>query len=374
MRMLFSPIQLGTLSLKNRIIVAPMCQYSAEANGEITAWHRAHWMNMALSGAGLFIVEATAVQENGGITYADLGLWNDDQKHKMQQALADIRQFSPMPIGIQLAHAGRKASTDKPWKGGRQIPADQPQGWQTVAPSALAFDPADALPHVLSLSQISQVQQDFAQAAQRAVAAGFDLIELHAAHGYLLHQFLSPLSNQRADQYAGSLQNRLRMLLETFSAIKAAVPQDFPVGVRISATDWVDTDQRQGWNVESSIELSRQLEQRGAAYIHVSSGGLDIQQKIDVKANYQVPFAAAIRQQVAIPVIAVGLITTGQQAEAILQNQQADAIAVARAMLYNPRWPWHVAAELKEKIAIAPQYLRSQPHGVKDLFEPFTLQ
>ncbi|WP_026471885.1 NADH:flavin oxidoreductase/NADH oxidase [Alkanindiges illinoisensis] len=371
MSLLFSPIQLGTLTLKNRIIVAPMCQYSAEDNGEITAWHRAHWMNMALSGAGLFIVEATTVQENGGITYADLGLWNDPQKHKMQQALAEIRQFTPMPIAIQLAHAGRKASTEKPWHGGQQIPANQPHGWQTVAPSALTFDPEEALPHTLDLAGIKQVQQDFAKAAQRAVDAGFELIELHSAHGYLLHQFLSPLSNQRHDEYGGSLQNRLRMVLETFTAIKAAVPEGFPVGVRISGTDWINEPNRQGWDIASSIALSQQLEQLGAAYIHVSSGGLDIQQKIEVKDNYQVPFADAIKQQVNIPVIAVGLITKAQQAEAILQNHQADAIAVARAMLYDPRWPWHVAAELKEKIAIAPQYLRSQPHGLKKLFEPF---
>ncbi|XID74504.1 NADH:flavin oxidoreductase/NADH oxidase [Alkanindiges sp. WGS2144] len=371
MSMLFSPINLGSLTLKNRIIVAPMCQYSSNNDGEITAWHRAHWMNLALSGAGLFIVEATAVQPNGRISYGDLGLWNESQQAHMQNALKEIRQYTPVPIAIQLAHAGRKASTDKPWHGGQQIAADHPHGWQTVAPSPLPFNLQDTAPRSLELHEIKQIQQDFASTAKRAVAAGFDLIELHAAHGYLLHEFLSPLSNQREDDYGGSLQNRLRMTLETFVAIKEAVPEGFPVGVRISASDWVDEPQRKGWDVESSIELSRQLEQLGAVYIHVSSGGLDVQQKIDIRPNYQVPFAAAIKQAIDIPVIAVGLITEAQQAEEILQKQQADVIGLARAMLYDPRWPWHAAAGLDEIIQIAPQYLRSQPHGLKELFEAY---
>lgn len=374
MSVLFSPIRLGSLTLSNRIIVAPMCQYSAESSGEINAWHQSHWMNLALSGAGLLIVEASAVQASGRITYADVGFWNAEQESKIKTALEQVKRFSPMPIGIQLAHAGRKASTDKPWHGGGQIAADQPNGWQPVAPSAISFNPDNPPPKALSVAEIHQVQKDFAIAAERAVRAGFHLIEMHAAHGYLLHQFLSPLSNKREDEYGGGLLQRLAMTLETFKSIKHAVPSDFPVGVRISAVDWMqdgEHGEEQGWDIASSIELAIQLEKLGAAYIHVSSGGLDIQQKIAVRANYQVSFAEAIKRHVSIPVIAVGLITEAQQAEDILAQQQADAIALARAMLYDPRWPWHAAATLKEKVAIAPQYLRCQPHGLKDLFEPF---
>ncbi|WP_122899086.1 NADH:flavin oxidoreductase/NADH oxidase [Acinetobacter sp. B51(2017)] len=367
MAKLFEKINFGQLQLQNKIVIAPMCQYSA-LEGEVSYWHEQQWANYALSGAGLCIVEATAVQDIGRISYADLGLWNDIQRAKIKALLAKVKSLSPMPFGVQLAHAGRKASCHKPWDGGGQIAPDQALGWQTVSASELAFAEHDHPPHALTTDEIQQVIQDFATAARRAVDAGFDLIEVHAAHGYLLHQFMSPLSNQRTDAYGGSLENRIRLTLEVFQAIQAAVPEGYPIGVRISASDWMG---EQGWDVQSSIGLSTALEQLGAVYIHVSSAGLHREQQIDVKPNYQVGFAAQIKQQVNIPVITVGLITQAQQAEQILQQEQADAIGLARAILYEPRWPWHAAAELGAQIAIAPQYLRCQPHGLKNLFHSF---
>lgn len=369
MAKLFEHIQFGSLNLDNKIVIAPMCQYSATDRGEITFWHEQQWANYALSGAGLCIVEATAVQAEGRISFADVGLWNDTQKDLIQTTLEKVKQLSPMPFAVQLAHAGRKASTDKPWLGRGQLAPTHEHGWQTVSASQIAFQEGDVAPHELSHDDIQTIIADFAQAAHRAVEAGFDLIEIHAAHGYLLHQFMSPLSNQRTDEYGGSLKNRMRLSLEVFQAIQNAVPTDFPIGVRISATDWMDLEN--GWNVTSSIELAKALEEMGSVYIHVSSGGLHVQQDVQIGANYQVPFAAEIKKIVNVPVIAVGLITEPQQAEQILQNGEADAIGLARAMLYDPRWPWHAAAELGAEIAIAPQYLRCQPHGVKQLFKSF---
>ena len=369
MSLLFESIQFGTLKLSNKIIIAPMCQYSATEQGEVTYWHEQQWANYALSGAGLCIVEATAVQSEGRISYADLGLWNDAQRDQIKTLLKKIKTLSPMPFAVQLAHAGRKASTDKPWNGRDQFKPEEAHGWQTVSASDLPFNPTDHPPHALSQDEIQKVIQDFADAAVRAVDAGFDLIEVHAAHGYLLHQFMSPLSNKRTDEYGGSFENRIRLTLEVFQAIKNAVPHDYPIGMRISATDWMDG--QDSWNVESSVGLSKALEQLGAVYIHVSSGGLHAKQKIKIGANYQVPFAEAVKKVVHIPVIAVGMITEAQQAENILKSEQADAIALARAMLYEPRWPWHAAAALGANIEIAPQYLRCQPHGLKELFKAF---
>ena len=366
---LFESIQFGSLSLSNKIIIAPMCQYSANDQGEITYWHEQQWANYALSGASLCIVEATAVQAEGRISYADLGLWNDTQRDQIKALLNKVKTIAPTPFAVQLAHAGRKASTDKPWLGKGQIAADHAHGWQTVSASDIAFNVEDVAPHALTLDEIQAIIDDFAQAAIRAVEAGFSLIEIHAAHGYLLHQFMSPLSNYRTDQYGGSFENRIRLTLEVFQAIRNVVPDNYPIGVRLSATDWMDAEN--GWNIESSIGLSKALAQLGAVYIHVSSGGLHAQQNIKVGANYQVPFANAIKKQVNIPVIAVGLITEAEQAEQILQQGEADAIALARAILYDSRWPWHAAAKLGAHISIAPQYLRCQPHGIKDLFSAY---
>ena len=369
MSLLFQPMQLQQLTLTNRILIAPMCQYSAQMDGEVSYWHEQQWGNYALSGAGLCIVEATAVQPEGRISYADLGLWNDQQAEKIQALLAKLKQISPMPFAVQLAHAGRKASCTPPWQALGQLPPQHAQGWQTVSASELPFHEQDVAPQSLTVAQIQKVIADFAQAAQRAVQAGFELIEIHAAHGYLLHQFLSPLSNQREDEYGGSLTNRMRFTLEVYEAVRAVVPEGYPVGVRISATDWMD--QAGGWDISSSLALSKALAERGVAYIHASSGGLHPQQNIRIEPSYQVEFAEAIKKVVDVPVIAVGLITEAMQAEGILHYEQADAIAIARAILYDPRWPWHAAAELGEKIHIAPQYLRCQPHGFRSLFESF---
>lgn len=380
MSLLFQPINFGSLQLSNKTIIAPMCQYSASEQGELSYWHEQQWANFALSGAGMCIIEATAVRPEGRISFADLGLWNDLQRAQLKALLQKVKTLSPMPFAIQLAHAGRKASTDVPWKGRGQFSPDHPQGWQTVSASALPFAEHDHPPSVLSLSEIQAIIKSFADAAVRAVDAGFDLIEIHAAHGYLLHQFMSPLSNHRTDEYGGSFENRIRLTLEIFQAVQNVVPRDYPVGIRISATDWMAAQEQDSellsvehnsWDIESSIGLAKALEQMGVAYIHTSTGGLDEKQNIKIATNYQVPFAQAIKENVKIPVIAVGLITQAQQAEDILQTGQADAIALARAMLYDPRWPWHAAAELGDEIAISPQYLRCQPHGLKSLFKAF---
>lgn len=358
MNNLFTPLKLGKLTLKNRIIIAPMCQYSAE-DGAATDWHTIHLGRLALSGAGMLILEATAVNPRGRISYADLGLWDDRTEQALAKSLAAIRKYSPMPIGIQLAHAGRKASTQKPWDGGQVIAPDQTNGWLTVAPSALPYDNDDPIPEAATLEDINDIVNDFIEAAKRSERMGIDAIELHAAHGYLLHQFLSPIANQRNDQYGGSLENRMRLLLDIFDGVKAAISDKVTLGVRISATDWV-TD---GWNLDESLILATELQARGCQFIHVSTAGLSPLQEIPVAPGFQVPFATAIKQVVDIPVIAVGLITDAQQAENIIASDQADAIALARAILYNPHWIWHAAAELGEQVTAPPQYLRSSPHG-----------
>ena len=364
MSRLFSPLSLGPLPLSNRIVIAPMCQYSAD-EGRATDWHAFHWPNLAQSGAALAIIEATAVEPRGRISWADLGLWDDTTEAAFARALAAARRYSTMPIGVQLAHAGRKASTHRPWEHhGAQIAPDASQGWQTVSASSLPYAEGQHPPGSLDQAGIDAIIAAFADSARRAARLGLDLIEIHAAHGYLLHQFLSPLSNRRDDAYGGALENRMRLVLQVFDAIKAVVPASMAVGVRISATDWVDG----GWDLAQSIALAKALDARGSHFIHVSSGGLHPAQKIALGPGYQVPFAAAIKREVAMPVIAVGLITEPQQAEDILLQAQADAIAIARAVLYDPRWPWHAAASLGETIAIAPQYLRSAPREVAASF------
>lgn len=363
MSQLFTPITLGKLTLENRIAVAPMCQYSAD-RGKATAWHRIHLGHLALSGAGLLIIEAAAVEATGRITPQDLGLWDEETAQALREVLKDVRTYSSMPMGIQLSHAGRKASTDTPWRGGGFLQPEQ-GGWQTSGPSAEPFNDTDGTPLALTKDRINEIKQAFVDSAVRADALGLDLVEVHAAHGYLLHQFLSPLSNHREDEYGGSLENRMRLTLEIFREVRRAFPADKPVGVRISATDWVEG----GWDLQQSIALSKALAAEGCAYIHVSSGGLAPQQKIKVGPNYQVPFAAAIKEVVAVPVIAVGMITEPEQAEALLVDQQADMVALARGMLYNPRWPWHAAAKLGAKVQAPEQYWRCEPHEVKGLFK-----
>jgi 2,4-dienoyl-CoA reductase-like NADH-dependent reductase (Old Yellow Enzyme family) len=362
MSVLFSPFPLGGLSLQNRIVVAPMCQYSAE-DGRATDWHLIHLGHLALSGAGLLITEATAVEPEGRISPQDLGLWSDEDQAALARVLRAVRAHSAIPMAIQLAHAGRKASTSRPWLGGGLLPAAD-GGWQPMAPSALPFTPGDPAPLELDPAGLSRIKDAFVRAARRAVELGFDCVELHNAHGYLLHEFLSPLSNRRADAYGGTLENRMRFPLEVFSAVREVLPDACPLGVRISATDWIDG----GWDIEQSIVLASELKKRGCAYIHVSSGGLAPEQKIPVGPGYQVPLAERIKRETGLATIAVGLITQPAQAEAIVSSGQADMVALARAMLYDPRWPWHAAAALGERIDAPPQYLRSAPHEHKHLF------
>jgi 2,4-dienoyl-CoA reductase-like NADH-dependent reductase (Old Yellow Enzyme family) len=363
MAKLFEPITIGNLTLDNRIVIAPMCQYSAE-NGRMTDWHTIHLGNLAQSGAGILTIEASAVSPEGRISYADVGLWDDATEQAMGQVLESVRRWSDMPIAIQLAHAGRKASTAKPWDGGAQIAPDHENGWQTVSASDRPFLPDENPPEALDREGLARIRDAFADAARRAARLGIDAVQIHGAHGYLLHQFLSPLSNKREDEYGGSLENRMRFPLEVYDAVRAAFPADKPVTMRVSGTDWVEG----GWDVEQSIAFAKALEARGCAAYHVSSGGLDAAQTIPVGPNYQVPLARKVKDAVSMPVIAVGLITEPEQAEAIIATGEADMIALARTVLYDPRWPWHAAAALGAKVKAAPQFLRSQPRAYKDLF------
>ena len=364
MAALFQPFKIGPLELENRIVIAPMCQYSA-VDGNATDWHLIHLGHLALSGAALMTIEATAVLEEGRITPADLGLYSDANEAALARVMAAIRANSPIKVGLQLAHAGRKASSQVPWDGGQQIPSANAQGWVTDAPSAMPHAPGEEAPHALDAAGLARVRDAFARAAQRAGQLGIDAIEIHCAHGYLLHEFLSPLANRRDDEYGGSRENRMRFPLEVFRAVRAAFPAGRPVWVRISATDWVEG----GWDVDDSIAFTRALRDAGCAAIHVSTGGVSPQQKIPLAAGYQVPHAARIKAEVGLPTIAVGLITEPEQAEAIVARGEADAVGLARAMLYEPRWPWHAAARLGAKVRAPRQYWRSQPREFKDLFE-----
>jgi len=361
---LFTPLRIRNLDLSNRIVIAPMCQYSAQ-DGCMTDWHLIHLGQLALSGAALLTIEASAVTPDGRITYADVGLYDDATEQAMARTLDGIRRWSDMPIAIQLAHAGRKASTDRPWNGGKQIAPDAQNGWQTVAPSAVAFNPDYVAPKALDDQGLKRIRDAFAASAERAGRLGIDAAQIHAAHGYLLHQFLSPLANQRTDSYGGSLENRARFPLEVFDAVRQAFPSDRAVTVRVSATDWV----KGGLDIEETVAFAQMLEERGCDAIHVSSGGLHIDQKIPLSPSYQVPLARAVKAAVKMPVVAVGLITDPVQAEAIVATGDADLIALARTVLYDPRWPWHAAAELGAQVKAAPQYLRCQPSRYKDLFQ-----
>jgi 2,4-dienoyl-CoA reductase-like NADH-dependent reductase (Old Yellow Enzyme family) len=360
---LFSPISLGSLTLPNRIMISPMCQYSAR-DGNANEWHMAHLNSLALSGAGLLCLEATAVVPEGRITPGCLGLYNDDNEAALKAVIRNIRAVSPIPLAIQLGHAGRKASSHAPWDGGQLITDPAQGGWTTVAPSAIPQKPEEPAPKAMTREDIEQVIAAFADSAHRAKRLGFDAIELHVAHGYLMHQFLSPLANQRDDEFGGSLENRMRFPLAVFKAVSDAVEGSIPVGVRLSATDWIDG----GWDVEQSIVLSQRLEALGCAFLDVSSGGLSYQQKITLAPGYQVPFAEQIKRAVKIPVMSVGLITQPQQAEDIVSSGKADIVALARGMLNDPHWPWRAAEALGGKVTAPRQYWRCLPHGTPQIF------
>jgi 2,4-dienoyl-CoA reductase-like NADH-dependent reductase (Old Yellow Enzyme family) len=340
MSALFSPIKLRGLALRNRIMVAPMCQYSAD-EGAANDWHFTHINTLALSGAAMFCIEATHVEAIGRITPGCLGLWNDATEAALKPILASVRKHSHTAVAMQLAHAGRKGSSHTPWDGGQLIPLAE-GGWQTVGPSAVPHKEGEAAPLALDAAGLARIRDAFVSAAKRAQRLGIDALELHGAHGYLLHQFLSPISNKRTDQYGGSLENRMRYPLEVFDAVRAVFPSEKPVGVKVSATDWVEG----GWDLPQTIEFVRELKKRGVDWIDASSGGVSPLQKIPLSPGYQVPFAQGIKEATGVTTIAIGLITEAKQAEEIVASGKADMVALARGMLYDPRWGWHAAAEL----------------------------
>ncbi len=366
MSALFQPLPLRGLQINNRVVVSPMCQYSA-LDGTAQSWHSVHYGQLALASAGLLMLEATAVEAAGRITPSCLGLYNDENEAAIARLLKGIRELNPstiVPVCIQLGHAGRKASSFEPWNGGQQVPMNA-GGWDTVAPSSIPHLDGETHPVALTMDDLNALSQTFVKAVERSDRLGIEAIELHAAHGYLLHQFLSPVSNQRNDEFGGSLENRMRYPLALFAAMRAAWPNDKPMGVRISASDW---DSNSSWDITESTEFAKRLETAGCDWIDVSSGGVSKDQKIELKPGYQTHFAEAIKKSVSMPVMAVGLITDATQAEAIIQNNQADMVALARAFLYNPRWVWHAAAELGATVVAPQQYWRCSPPEVGRVF------
>lgn len=354
MSLLFSPIRIKNIELKNRIVVSPMCEYSA-TDGFPNHWHLVHLGSRAVGGAGLILTEATAVSPEGRISIADLGLWKDEQIEKFKEITTFIHANGAI-AGIQLAHAGRKASFDIPWENTQQL-SEANGGWVTVSASAEKFNPTDHTPVALNQEGIEKVKSDFKAATVRSIKAGFKVIEIHAAHGYLLHQFLSPLSNKRMDNYGGSFENRIRLLLETIESVQEVWPVENPLFVRISATDWAEG----GWTEEESIRLSALLKEKGVDVIDTSTGGLTLAQQIPVSAGYQVKFATSIKQQAGIATGAVGLITSATQAETILQEGKADLIFLAREFLRDPYFPLHAAHILGDDVKWPAQYERAKP-------------
>lgn len=340
-----------------------MCQYASE-EGRANDWHLAHWAQLLNSGAGMLTLEATAVSRDGRITPGCLGLWDEATALALQDHLQRARKLAPpMPVCIQLGHAGRKASSEVPWRGGQLIALDQ-GGWQAWGPSALPHLPQEAPPKALGLDDIAQIRADFVAAARRSAEIGIDAIELHAAHGYLLHQFLSPLANQRQDAYGGSFENRIRLTLEVLEDVRRVFGG--ALGVRLSGTDWVDG----GWSIEETVELSRRLKQRGAQFVHITSGGVSPLQKITLGPEYQVPLARAVREGSGLITFAVGLITEPQQAEAVLARGDADLVALARSFINNPRWGWSAAAALHGQVQAQPPYWRCLPKEAGPIFGP----
>lgn len=355
MSRLFQPLTLRELRLPNRIVVSPMCQYSAGPDGLATDWHLVHLGSRAVGGAGLVIFEATAVLPEGRITAQDLGIWSDEHIGPLRQITAFIESQGAM-AGIQLAHAGRKASTWRPWAGRHGSVPVAEGGWIPVGPSALAFDPEHAVPTPLDERGIASVVQAFAVAAERSLVAGFKVVEIHAAHGYLLHQFLSPLSNRREDNYGGTFDKRIRLLLEVAQAVRAVWPEELPVFVRLSATDWVED----GWNPDETVELARRLKTLGVDLIDVSSGGSSASAEIPIGPGYQTQFAERVRLEADIATGAVGLITEALQAEQVLTSGKADLILLARELLRDPYWPLHAAGFLGDTAVPWPaQYARA---------------
>lgn len=350
---LFEPLTIKGITLRNRIGVSPMCMYSYR-KGFANDWLAAHLGARAVGGAGLVIAEATAVEPRGRITPHDLGIWSDDHVEPLARAARFVKENGAV-AGIQIAHAGRKAGTQRSWKSDDSTLQEDPPGWQVIGPSPLAFSDSYGLPHKLSLDEIKDVQASFRSAAIRAQAAGFEWLEIHAAHGYLIHSFYSPVSNQRTDQYGGSFENRIRFLLETVHAIRPVWPEDLPLTVRISGTDWVEG----GWTVAESVELARRLKAEGVDLLDCSSGGGVAQANIPLGAGYQVPISEAVRKGADILTAAVGLITAPAQADEIIRNERADIVLLGREMLRDPYWALHAAQTLKHSLPVPAQYSRA---------------
>lgn len=358
MSALFEPYTLRSVTIPNRVWMAPMCQYSAEVFGPNAGvahdWHFAHYAARAAGGTGLILVEATAVSPEGRISPADLGIWNDTQVEAFRRITTFLKGQGTVP-GIQIGHAGRKASTDRPWKGGAPVGADD-HGWQPVGPSPLPFDEGHPVPTELTAEQIRGVVADFTAAAGRALAAGFDVLELHGAHGYLIGEFLSPHSNHRTDAYGGSFENRTRLALEVVDAVRAVWPEDKPLFFRISATDWLDDA---GWTADDTVRFAALLKEHGVDLLDVSTGGNAPRVSIPTGPGYQVPFAARVRAETGLPVAAVGLITEAGQAEKIVANGEADAVLLGRELLRSPSWARHAARTLGGDVHVPDQYHRS---------------
>ncbi len=355
MSKLFSPIKLAGLELSNRIVVSPMCQYSA-LDGTAVGWHMTHLGMLANSGAALVVVEATHVERHGRITHGCHGLYSDANEEAIRRVLLHCRHIGSAKFGIQLAHAGRKASSQRPWEGGKGLKESE-DPWETIGPSAIPYGKEWPAPREATRADMERVRDAFVNSAKRAVAIGFDAVELHFAHGYLLHSFLSPISNHRSDEFGGSLENRMRFPLEVARAVRAVVPKAMPLGARISASDWVDG----GWTIEDSVTLCRALKAEGFEFICTSSGGIHFEVRAPHEVDNNASLAEKIRREAGIATRAVGLITQPQKAEEILQKEQADQIAIARGFLDDPHWAWHAAKQLGAEVKRPPQYLRVGP-------------
>lgn len=352
---LFSPITMRGLTLPNRIVVSPMCQYNSN-DGSANDWHLMHLGSMSLGAAGLLMCEMTNVNPQGRITAKCAGLYSDDNEAALKRVVDFCRTYGVAKLGVQLAHAGRKGPSTTPAAGGKPLSKEE-GGWVPEAPSALPYDTGWQVPHALTKDDIARLIREFAAAAQRADRIGFDVIELHGGHGYLLHQFMSPLSNQRTDEYGGSTQNRIRFPLEVFAAVRKVWPDDKPLGIRVSATDWVDG----GWKPEETVVLACELKALGCDYLDVSTGGLDPRQKIPISPGYQVEFGEKVRKETGIKTMSVGLITSARQAEDIIASGRADFVVLGRGILYDPRWAWHAAEELGAETAYAPKMMACHP-------------
>jgi 2,4-dienoyl-CoA reductase-like NADH-dependent reductase (Old Yellow Enzyme family) len=360
---LFSPINLRGLTLPNRVVVSPMCQYNSD-DGSASDWHLMHLGSFSLGCAGLVICEMTDVTPIGRITPRCAGMWSDENEAALKRVHDFCRTYGVAKLGVQLAHAGRKGPTTPPAAGGKPILTQEEGGWTPEAPSALPYDTGWPVPHAMTKDDIKRCIGEFVASTKRVERIGFDLIELHGAHGYLLHQFMSPLSNKRSDEYGGSLENRIRFPLEVFRAVRAAWPQQKPLGIRLSATDWVDG----GWTLEETLVLAKELKKLGCDYIDVSSGGLDPRQKIPLAPGYQVPFADRVKRETGLATMTVGLIAGYRQAEDIVASGKSDMICIARGAMWDPRWAWHAAEELGAETPYAPKMMRCHPKFRPELY------